>query len=68
MKHPVFVKHIHYQRIFSVSLSLLGFGLHYVDGTIISFPSSDKETIQRPHIPNNHCVLFLFISASLLCY
>jgi len=68
MKNPVFVKHIHYQRIFGVSLSLLVFGLDYVDGTIIIFPSSDKETLQRPHIPNNHFVLFLFISASLLYY
>jgi len=66
VKHPVFVKHIHYQRIFSIKLSLLGFVLHYVDGTIIIFQSTDKKAIQRSHSPNNHCVHFLFISASLL--
>jgi hypothetical protein len=46
MKRPVPVKHIHYQSIFSISLSLLGFGLDHVDGTIIIFPSTDKKTFK----------------------
>ena len=60
------MKHIHYQRIFSIKCPLLGFVLDYVDGTIIIFQSTNKKTIQRPHSPSNHCVHFLFISASLL--
>jgi hypothetical protein len=61
MKQPVFVKHIHYQVIFSISLSLLGFGLDYVDGTIIILSSTDKKHSKATYSKKS---LYAFSSSS----